>query len=328
VDDQRLEARVRSILGRLTTATSAITVTARSGEVTLTGQVLETELGYVLTGIRRVRGVRRLESRLTTVKQLPRGGQAAETRPRLGMPPDLLQNSMSPTSRMLVGTTGAALALGGIRKGGFFGIATAAMGGLLVARAVTNTPSTLTPGPRSGSGVTVNKSLDVAVPVRVAFAFWANFQNFPRFMQHIREVRENESGTSHWVADGPAGLPVSWDAEITALRRHERIAWKSLDGSTVTNAGEVRFEEVEPEVTRIHVRMTYSPPGGAMGHAVATLFGADPKRQLDDDLLRFKTLLEAGAVRTRGQKVTRPEVQPAEPMADLAQPEGAVTGEA
>jgi uncharacterized membrane protein len=242
---------------------------------------------------------------------------------------------MSPTSRMIVGTTGVALTVSGLRKGGFFGIATAAMGGLLLARAATNTAPTLPQGPRSTTGVTVNKSLDIQAPVREVFGFWASFRNFPRFMKHVREVREHESGTSHWVADGPAGMPVSWDAEVTALRRHERIAWKSLDGSTVMNAGEVRFEEVEPDMTRIHVRMTYSPPGGAVGHALATLFGADPKSQLDEDLIRFKTLLEAGAVRTRGQKITRPEVQAAEPESENSQPagdtseaEGAIPGEA
>ena len=312
VDDQRLEARVRSILGRLTSATGAVTVTAREGIVTLTGQVLEAELGYVLTGIRRVNGVRRLESRLTTVKQFASGKPASIERSRRGMPPDLLQNSMSPTSRLIVGTTGVALAVGGARKGGFFGVATAMMGGLLVARAVTNTSTTLSPGGRPSAGVSVNKTIDVEAPVRDVFAFWASFGNFPRFMQHVREVRENESGTSHWVADGPAGMAVAWDAEVTSLKRHERIAWKSLDGSTVTHAGEVRFEEVSADVTRIHVRMTYSPPGGAVGHAVATLFGADPKRQLDDDLGRFKTLLEAGRVRAHGQEVTRPEVEPAQ----------------
>jgi uncharacterized membrane protein len=114
-------------------------------------------------------------------------------------------------------------------------------------------------------------------------------------MRHIREVRETESGISHWVADGPAGFPVSWDAEITGLKPHQWIAWKSLDGSRIMNEGEVRFEEIDEHSTRVCVRMTYNPPGGAMGHAVATLFGADPEHQLDDDLGRLKALMETAA---------------------------------
>jgi uncharacterized membrane protein len=114
-------------------------------------------------------------------------------------------------------------------------------------------------------------------------------------MPRLREVREEEPGISHWLLDGPAGVPVSWDAEVTALEPHRRIAWRSLPGSTVPNAGEVRFEDLGPDATRVHVSLAYRPPAGAIGHAVACLFGSDPQRQLEADLQGFKRLVEEAA---------------------------------
>jgi uncharacterized membrane protein len=181
---------------------------------------------------------------------------------------------------------------------------------LMVARAATFM-ATVHPGVAERHYIMVQKSLVVAAPVEEVFRFWSSFRNFPRFMRHLREVRESEGGISHWSADGPAGIPATWDAEITALQPHRRIAWRSLPGSLVHNAGEVRFEEVTPDRTRIHVRMAYSPPAGVVGQAVTTLFGADPRRQLDEDLRRFKMLLEEGSVTAHGRQVARQDVQPA-----------------
>jgi hypothetical protein len=78
------------------------------------------------------------------------------------------------------------------------------------------------------------------------------------------------------------------------MRPNRVIAWESLPGSEVYNAGRVRFESVDGG-TRVDVFMTYNPPGGVAGHAIAALFGVDPKSAMDDDLLRLKSLLEQGA---------------------------------
>lgn len=288
VDDRRLEARVRSTLGRLASKPSSIRVEAEAGTVTLTGTVVESELGYILTGIRRVRGVRHLESRLEA------GGRATTPLPRAPSaegekaPPALLQNQMSPTGRIVVGTVGFGILAGGIQRGGITGAVGALFGGLLIARAVTNTPSTLVSEEDPISGVSVESTLELAVPVREVFRFWSNLQNLPRFMRHLREVRENESGTSHWVAERARGGTVAWDAEIVALKPHQRLAWKSVTGAEVISAGDVQFEELDPATTRLRVQMTY-PRGGSK----PTPFGADPARQLEEDLERLRQLLEA-----------------------------------
>ncbi len=308
VEDERLQARVRSALGRLTRHPRAIEVEAHEGFVTLKGEILAEELGDVITGTRRVLGVKHVESLLNAVHD-PSGVPSLQGgRSRERDLPEQPQGQLSPTGRAVVGAVGGLLAWWGVNQGGARGAGTALVGGLLLARAATNVePTRLVTGRQS---TTVQKTVEILAPIDEVFAYWSNFRNFPQFMQHLREVRESDGGISQWVADGPAGVAVSWEAEITSLQPHRRIAWRSLPGSTIQNVGEVRFERVDDRHTRLHVRMTYNPPAGALGHVVATLFGADPGRQLDEDLARFKALLEDGSVQVHGQEVARQDVQP------------------
>jgi uncharacterized membrane protein len=141
--------------------------------------------------------------------------------------------------------------------------------------------------------VEVQKTININAPVEQVFEFWRNFENFPRFMSNVRAVRDDGGGRSHWTVAGPAGVPVSWDAEITRLEPDQLIAWKSVPGSAVANAGIIRFDRVEGG-TRIDIKLAYNPPAGAIGHGVAWLFGADPKSEIDADLVRMKTMIETG----------------------------------
>ncbi|HEX5633550.1 MAG TPA: SRPBCC family protein, partial [Gemmatimonadales bacterium] len=99
----------------------------------------------------------------------------------------------------------------------------------------------------------------------------------------------------HWVVDGPAHVPVEWDSEITERIEGEMMAWRSTAGSRVDNAGRVRFKP-EGYGTRVEVTLCYMPVGGVIGHAVARALGSDPRSRMDDDLMRFKTLIEGGGV--------------------------------
>jgi uncharacterized membrane protein len=123
-------------------------------------------------------------------------------------------------------------------------------------------------------------------------------------MSHIRDVSKNNGDTSHWVAVGPLGTTVEWDAQVTEDIPNQVIAWKSVRGASVGSAGRVRFVPT-PEGTRLDIRLAYNPPAGAIGHAVASFFGADPKHAMNDDLLRLKTLLEEGKTTIQMQHVTR-----------------------
>ena len=153
----------------------------------------------------------------------------------------------------------------------------------------------------------VQKAVTVDAPIEEVFGFWDHYENFPRFMAHVREVRPAEAGRSHWVVAGPAGVPVSWDTEVSAYVPNELMGWRTIPGSAVDHAGYVRFERAEGG-TRIHVRMSYEPRAGALGHTIATLLGQDPGRAMGADLARFKSLIEEGKTTARGKAVRRDQL--------------------
>ena len=137
------------------------------------------------------------------------------------------------------------------------------------------------------------------------YRFWRDLKNLPRFMKHLESVtteqlmgqpaadqasvgttsqpvgRPTRDGRSHWVAEGPAGTTVEWDAEITEDRPNELIAWRSSEGADVDSAGTVRFEQAPGgRGTVVKLEMHYHPPAGALGAGIAKLFGEDPEWQV------------------------------------------------
>lgn len=129
------------------------------------------------------------------------------------------------------------------------------------------------------------------------YSFFRDFRNLPRFMKHLESVEELPDGRSHWIAKGPAGLSVEWDAEIVADDPGRVITWRSLENSDVDNAGAVVFEPAPGgRGTILRVNIQYNPPGGVVGATVAWLFGEEPNQQLEDDLRRLKQVLEVGEV--------------------------------
>ena len=149
----------------------------------------------------------------------------------------------------------------------------------------------------SNHGIHAKGTCIVNLPPDEVYSFWRKFENLPRFMRHLDAVHDMGEGRSHWKAKGPAGMKVEWDATIIADVPGEIITWRSLEGSDVDNAGAVRFERAAGgRGTIVKVNIEYAPIGGALGAAVAKLFGEEPEQQLDDDLRRFKQVLEVGEV--------------------------------
>jgi uncharacterized membrane protein len=294
VDDVVLVERVRAELGRAVSHPSAIVVTATDGRVTLSGPILADEVGGLLSCVRGVRGVQDVVDQLevhqsaANVPALQGGGA-----PRGGGEFELMQENWTPAARLLVGVAGGTLALAGARRGDVFGTALSLAGLALLSRSATNAELRELVG-AGARGIEVQKAINIAAPIDHVFAFFTNYENFPRFMSHVREVRDTSGGGSHWVVDGPAGVRVEWDAIVTELVPNEILAWTSVPGSTVHSAGHIRFAQNADGTTHVDLKMTYSPPAGAIGHAAAKLLGRDPKKQMDDDLSRAKTFLETG----------------------------------
>jgi len=146
-------------------------------------------------------------------------------------------------------------------------------------------------------GTQVKRSLIINRPPEELYQFWRDFENLPRIMHHLETVRVTGEGRSHWVAKAPAGTTVQWDAEITEDRPNELIAWRSLPGADVDNSGSVRFEPATGNRgTVVRVEINYTPPGGALGAAVAWLSGKDPGQQAQESLRTFKQVMETGEV--------------------------------
>ena len=154
-------------------------------------------------------------------------------------------------------------------------------------------------------GIHVEESVTINRPLSELYRFWRNFENLPKFMNHLDAVSIRDEGVSHWVAKGPAGTRVEWDARIINEVQDKVIGWQSLQGSTIATAGSVNFDD-DPHGTRVTVHLQYSPPGGKAGAAVARLFGEEPNQTIREDLRRFKQLMEAGEIpTTQGQPTGR-----------------------
>ncbi|HKQ75928.1 MAG TPA: SRPBCC family protein [Blastocatellia bacterium] len=143
------------------------------------------------------------------------------------------------------------------------------------------------------NGIRVEKSVIVTRDRSDLYHFWRNFRNLPQIMNHLEEVRVLSSTRSHWVAKAPVGTRVEWDAEITSDQENELIAWRSLEGATVANAGSVRFLHFAEHETEVRVSLEYDPPGGRLGAFIATIFGENPEQQITEDLARFKHIMES-----------------------------------
>lgn len=146
--------------------------------------------------------------------------------------------------------------------------------------------------------VTINKS------VEELYGFWHNFENLPRFMKHLKEVKVYDNRRSHWVTSGPLDSSIEWDAVVTEDRENEFISWASVQGAAVDYSGSVHFRPSPNNVsgsdrgTEVKVMIEYNLPGGAIASTVAKLFGEDPKQQLSEDLRRFRMLTETGEIAT------------------------------
>jgi len=138
------------------------------------------------------------------------------------------------------------------------------------------------------------------------YRFWRNLDNLPRFMSNVESVQALDERRSHWVAKGPAGPRLEWDAEITEDRPGAALAWRTLADAQVSHAGSVIFESANGGGTIIRLSMHYSPPGGRVTATLAQLLRQDPQARVREDLRRFKQLLETGEIATtHGQPTGR-----------------------
>lgn len=295
--DTTLNERVDAALGRATSHPGAINVSARNGVITLAGPILADEVPLVIDCVLNVRGVRDVVNRLDVHRDpgnVPalQGGASVRGRLRAGW-----QANWSPTARVAAGVAGAAAGVFGLAGGGIARKAVGLAGFGVLASAATNLPIRALAGMGGRRGITVQKTIRMNAPIERVFEIWARGENFPHFMTHAQEVRRLGDGRDarwHWKVRGMSGMEFEFDSRITAYEENRFIAWRTEPGAWVQHAGSVRFTPNSDGTTTAQVRMEYQPVAGAVGHVIAKLLGDDPKRQLDDDLMRMKAFVETG----------------------------------
>ncbi|MFW9264363.1 SRPBCC family protein [Nostoc sp. CALU 546] len=217
---------------------------------------------------------------------------------------DKLTTSQSEASEVerwasLIG--GGAMVLMGLKQGSLRGALTALAGGGLIYQGATK-QSTIQQAQEAigiNQPIKVEKTVTINKSAEELYRFWHNFENLPTFMKHLKSVKVYNEKRSHWVANAPLDNSVEWDAEILEDRENEFISWASVEGADIDNSGFVRFKKAPVERgTEVKIVLEYNPPGGALGATVAKLFGEEPEQQIDDELRRFKMLMEAGEIAT------------------------------
>lgn len=149
----------------------------------------------------------------------------------------------------------------------------------------------------TSEGVHVEESVTINRSPDELYRYWRQLENLPRIMRHLESVTELDNCRSHWIAKGPAGARVEWDAEIINEDENAMIAWRSLPGADVSNAGSVHFRPaLGGRGTEVKVILRYEPPGGEVAAMIARLFRRDPETEIKEDLRQFKQLMEAGEV--------------------------------
>jgi uncharacterized membrane protein len=215
---------------------------------------------------------------------------------------------------------GGALAVLGLSRRSKAGLAAAAAGGVL-AYAGTRVNAQ----PRD---IIARSSILVNCSPREAYQFWRNFENLPQFMRHLESVTVLEGNRSRWIALGPLGTHIRWEAEIVTDRENEIIAWRSLDGSDIAVDGIVKFSPAPANRgTLITPIIVYTPPAGKIGHALARLLSKDPGFLMRQDLRRLKALMEAGEIPTTEGQSHGPRSAVAA-AARLIDPDQPIRGEA
>ena len=244
---------------------------------------------------RSTRGVRVVVDRLER-------HEAPENVPGLQGAPRTLQRSRAawpPAVRLVVGgASAAAIALGLARRGGL-GVGAAMLGGVVLARSIANMPLVEIGGIRGRRpAIDVGRTITIHAPVQDVLELFAAPETFPRFMRHVKEVRRLGENRWRWVVAGPGGRSFAWEGFLDRVVPNELVRWKSAAGASVANEGSVSAETIAPGVTRLTIRLRYWPPGGLVGHEIARLLGDDPGRELVEDMVRLKSLVELG--KTRG----------------------------
>lgn len=227
------------------------------------------------------------------------------------------RRNVGPLARLASAAAGAWMVWTGLHRTPLIGTPAVAAGVALIFRGMSgHCPISAGLGAQAGDAddrradlpLRVEQSIVVMRPVQELYAMWRDLSRLPRFMRHLESVTVIDDLRSRWVARGPAGTRVTWDAVIVRDEPGVSLGWRSLGDEPgmdpappgvmrVDHAGSVRFRPLRSGGgTAVTVVLRYRPAGGVLGAAVAQFLGEDPDRQIGEDLARFRDLAEHRAL--------------------------------
>lgn len=177
---------------------------------------------------------------------------------------------------------------------GLLGVTAVAGAGLAAYRYVRSTPARRAAA-REG-GIRATGSVTIERPRDEVYAAWRDLERLPQILTQLESVQVLTGGRSRWMASGPAGSTLTWDAELAEEREGEYLAWSSVGNTPIPNDGSVSFRDHPMGGTEVHATWCFHPFGGRVGRVTAALLGKDPGATLRADLQRFKQRMETGEV--------------------------------
>ncbi len=288
--DKVLLRQVRETVQRRLGKTPGVGITMNDGKALLHGNIPKEQHDSLVRAVESTPGVRDVSDMLVERTEDDPSLRATQHLSQTGdwRKVDLRQEHWSPATRLLMGFTGAVL-IRGVTRGSALGVLGGLLGSALLYRTATNRPISRSVG---GSVIDVHETIDIDAPVERVFGLFEAQENYPSFMRNVREVRREPGGRTHWVMNGPAGSRMEFDSTTTVHKPNEMLGWRTIPGSRVQHSGVIRFEPLEGRGTRVDVNMSYSPPAGAVGHAIAKALKADAHSELREDLTRIKHIAE------------------------------------
>lgn len=289
LEDRVLVERIRSRMGRIVSHPHKIHVASDDGAVTLWGQASQDERSRLSEAVAGMRGVREVRDHV----EVRESAEPPREHDRLREARHAIRLNWSPWQRLLATVGGTALAAYGWRRRDNLGFCVSLLGAGLAAQGwmKRNVNSWLALS-EDCPGFELERTVRINAPISDIYDFWCNPENYPKVFSHIAAIERNGENLYRWTINGPAGIPIRWEGMITRIVPNTIVEWKSLPGSTVGNFGIARFDPNYDASTRVHIRMFYRPPAGILGRFLAELFGADPKKVLDQDLARLKRIFE------------------------------------
>lgn len=294
-DDRVIAARVRSKLGRYCSHPHAIHVESHDGRVVLGGQILEDEVAGLLKAVRWVRGVRSVENRLDVHRE--RGNLSAL---QGGVHPageqyDFLQENWSPATRALGQMTGLVLMVNCLARRNLSSALLGAAGlGLFLRGSLNRSLGQITGMQVCPQAVRFQRTVTIHAPVEKVWDFISDFEQVGRLLPSVESVRNLGDGRYRWELRLAGGQGLEIEERVTESVPHERLSWESVSNDPVSYSGTVTLQREEEGRTRVNVHFEYTPPGGALSAAVASLFGVDVESKFYDAVMRIKPYLETG----------------------------------